>query len=84
MKNKISLNLEKNDNHQEIEIIIDEIKLKMIEESLNHFIYSSIFDDVRNDYKNIMIDFHQDILIISKMIESNINLLDNEDEENEK
>ena len=83
MKNKIKLNLERNDNHQEIEIFIDEIKLKMIEESLNHFIFSSIIDDVRNDYKDIMIDFHQDILIISEMIKSNISLLD-EDEENEK
>lgn len=83
MKNKISLNLEKENDHKEIEIIIDEIKLKMIEESLNHFIYSSIFDDVRDDYKDIMIDFHQDILIISKMIESNINLLENEDKKDE-
>lgn len=75
IKNKIKLIFE-TEEKKEIEIFIDSIKLKMIEESLNHFIYSSIFDDIKKDYKDIFISFNEDILIINKMIESDIILLE--------
>ena len=44
------------------------IEIKMIEESLNHYIYSSIFDDIKKEYKDIFIDLHQDYLLESDNI----------------